>query len=87
MSLFDPPVTCVFTPAELDLITLPVVGDGGHQRLQREIIAKLNGDTAVLEDALLQKVATYAYNYGHGGYQQRFKAVIAAARRAGWSRP
>lgn len=87
MSLFDPPITCVFTDDELAIITLPVVGGGGHQRLQREIIGKLDGNTAVLEDSMLQKCARYAFDYGAGGYQGRFKVVIATARRAGWSRP
>lgn len=89
MSLFTAPVTLQFTPAEWELLEKPIVNDGGHQRLLMDIQMQMKTatQTAVLEDAQLAKAYEYAYSYGSGGYQGRFKAVLSAAFRAGWVPP
>lgn len=87
MSLFEPPTRCDFTQGELEVLLRPIEGDGGHQRFLRELTGRLQGQTLSLEDAELVKVHRYAYNYGGGGYQQAFRTIMAAARRAGWRHP
>jgi len=88
MSLFTPPVDVTFTSEELEVITRPIVGEGGHQRLLKVInlrLAHAGQQSLQFEDAELLHVARYAYSYGNGGYQDRFKEILKAARRAGWS--
>jgi len=85
MGLFREATEMQLEAAELELLGRTLEGDGGHQRLLRDIINRLGKHGELrLEDEELQKVARYAYRYGGGGYQDRFKAVLAAARRAGW---
>jgi hypothetical protein len=47
----------------------------------------VNGNTLDIEEADIVRVNRYAYAYGGGGYQNAFRAVIAAAIRAGWDAP
>lgn len=86
MNLFTPDLTVLFLPAELDVFTRPIEGDGGHQRFLRELIPRLHGLTLTVSDDELQKAYRYAFEYGHCGYQDRFKVLLAAARRQGWKR-
>lgn len=80
-------VTLRLTASERDIVTRPIVGDGGHQRLLVEIRQRLDGETLTLDGRVLDRVARYAYQYRDGGYQVRFRALVAAARRAGWTEP
>jgi len=79
------PIVCWLTPAELEKCTREVVGNGGHQRLLRKILSRLDPLTGRLEILVshLHRAAIYARAYGLGGYQQRFQAIVAAAARAG----
>lgn len=85
-NLFIGSIEMKLTPHEVELVTRPINGDGGHQGLLRAIGLELQSTgELVLEDATLLAVYKYAYDYGGGGYQDRFRAIIAAATRAGWA--
>lgn len=84
MSLFDAPVTLQFRPDEAEIVTRPIHGDGGAQMLLRELLKDYANGRLVLEVAQLDKCAVYAYRYGGGGFQERFRLILRAARRAGW---
>ena len=86
-NLFADDVDVVLTEAEWALFQRPLTGDGGAQRLLQD----LQG-TQVAERRLcltvrqLDKAYSYAYAYGTGGFEDRFRAVVAAAVRCGkWS--
>lgn len=72
------------TDSERDVITRPIIGDGGHQRLLRECLEHVRDHTLTLDVLTLDHVQRYAYDYGGGGYQDRFRTLMCAARRAGW---
>jgi len=87
VSLFDEPLTVMLTPSEVEVFTRPIVGDGGHQRLLKTLVPRLTEKGLIrCEDSELLHAARYAFDYKSGGYQDRFKVLIAAARRTGWSR-
>jgi hypothetical protein len=77
------PVRATLTAAELMLVTRSIVGNGGHQRLLRDIVRTLDRRTnsILLTMPNLAQARTYATAYGTGGYQDRFKALVAAAER------
>jgi hypothetical protein len=89
MSLFEPALALDCTQAELDILQRPIEAerDGGHQRLMREILEGLDRGKRVLliEPALLRKAEHFAYDYGPGGYQTRFRTLVSLARRQGWT--
>lgn len=89
MSLFAPDIKMQPTRAEWEILDRPIVGDGGHQDLLRECLASVDpaGGRWRLEDGLLQKCYRYAYDYGGGGYQDRFRVIVTVARRGGWVEP
>lgn len=89
MSLFDAPIRITLTPYELERFTSvsPDPSQGGPARLYIELSLIRYGDNLSLEDETLLKVNRYAYAYGSGGYQNAFRAIIAAANRAGWEAP
>ena len=72
------------TPDEYEKVTRAVNGTGGHQRLMRTVLERLDHKqkTLDLSPAQLGRVRTYAKAYGGGGYQDRFKAILAAAERS-----
>ncbi len=87
MSLFESLVFVTFTPAERDIIERPIEGNGGHQRLLSDVLDGYSRKTGVLavEPSTLRKVSAFAYDYGGGGYQVRFRTLVSAARRQGWT--
>lgn len=86
MGLFSEAVEIQLNASERAVVFRSIEGMGGHQQFLSEIIERVDpAGGLVLEDDELQKVARYAYRYGSGGYQDRFKSILAAARRAGWS--
>lgn len=72
------------TDGEREVITRPIVGDGGHQRLLSDCLQRLRGNALTLDVLTIDHVQRYAYDYGSGGYQERFRILVSAARRAGW---
>lgn len=88
MSLLLPPIVMELTDEELELVTHPTNGSGGADGLLCNVILpNLIGRVLTLEDTDLQRTRGYAYNYGDGTYQRIFRAVLAAAYRAGWVPP
>ena len=88
MSLFESALFLTFTPAERDILERPVDGpSGGHQILLRAILDGYSRKTGllVIEPAQLRKADKLAYAYGGGGYQVRFRTLVSAARRQGWT--
>ncbi len=85
MSLFSVPTLCALLEDEEAIIRRPVNGDGGAQRFLRELVARIKDNAILLEDEELRKVERYAYAYGAGGFEDRFRALLRAAWRAGWN--
>lgn len=80
-------VTINLEPAEFAFVTRTINGTGGHQGLLLILIGKLRGDGRLeLTADEIEKVRRYAQDYGPGGYQDRFKAILAALERAEESR-
>lgn len=81
-------IRLTLTEAEHERVTRVIVGSGGHQLLLRDIVKLLDRApdplSCELDQHTLQRVHRYAESYGSGGYQDRFKAIRAAAWRAGW---
>ena len=89
MSLFDEPIRYTLTPDEHAIVTRPVVGDGGAQIFLRTLLDSydVSKRTGLIEIVQLQTTMEYAYAFGGGGFQQRFRVFLDAAQRAGWDRP
>jgi hypothetical protein len=88
MSLFETLVIFDVTPAEADILARPIEGAGGHQALLRDLLRgwdPIEHPLIAAEPAALRKAAALAYDYGSGGYQIRFRTILAAARRQGWT--
>jgi hypothetical protein len=94
-TLFEPDYHCHLLPHELEKLMRPITGEpetwGGWQTFQKELIELVRpcGDCAgllVLDDLKLQRVHQYATT-NTGGFQDRFKGVLNAAIRAGWTAP
>jgi len=84
-TLFSDDYTLELTDDEAAIVGRPINGDGGAQRLLRRLHAlpaPLRAD-----DRLLDRCYHYAYAYDGGGFQDRFRAVVRAALRAGWVPP
>lgn len=87
MSLFTPAVSLEFTADEWRILHRPIIAkqDGGFQSLLRRLLADADWMHLTIEDADLQRCYRYGYDtQSGGGYEDRFKAIIRAALRAGW---
>jgi hypothetical protein len=71
------------TPEEIRLLQKPVIGRGGHQSFLRRIQTKLHGNILKLEPYDVDMMIRYAQNYGEGGFQGRYRAVLNALKRMG----
>lgn len=88
MSMFAPDIAGKFTARELKIVNRPINGPGGAQGAMRRVKASMKTDGRfIFSDELLQTCYGYAWDYGNGGYEDRFRAVIAAATRGGWIAP
>lgn len=88
MSLFDEPIRVRFSIEEWQVVTRPINGEGGAQGLLRACLdCFLEDRVLLLERQELDKCHQYAWDYGGGGFQERFRTIEAAARRAGWTAP
>jgi len=82
--LFDADVIVEFTPDEWAIFDRPVIGDGGAQNLLRELHeSQVRPRQLRTTYRLLDRAYGYAYAYGGGGFQDRFRMVVRAARRTG----
>ncbi len=88
MSLFIPPIHCYLTPSEWDTFSRSVdEPEGGMGELWYVLLQRATHGSLEVEDSELTRMYGYAYDYGSGGYQARFKALLSAAFRAGWCPP
>ena len=86
MSLFAESVRVEFTADEWAIVDRPIVGDGGAQGVLRALLrAPRDHAIIIAEFVVLDRAYLYAYSYGAGGFQDRFRVVVRAALRAGWS--
>ena len=70
------------TPAEVAIVTRTIVGLGGHQGLLLRLVPRIGRDGRLeLTADDVVRVRSYATSYGNGGYQDRFRAIVAALER------
>lgn len=55
----------------------PTAGAGGYQTLVQEIQKRLEGDKLAVDDALMERIEHYAFDYGTGGWQQLLRDLLA----------
>ena len=60
----------------MDLLMKKVNGTGGHQSLLRRLQEQLTGTKLKYDEEDFEKIKSYADDYGKGGFQDRFKAVL-----------
>lgn len=60
----------------VEAINKPVNGIGGHQQLMNKLKSQLNGIKLKYDEDDFEKLQRYANDYGQGGFQGRFKAVL-----------
>lgn len=73
-------VSIVVTPEVRHMIESHIHGSGGFQSLCKRIATKAAldpNDVAKLSVDEFKRLVTYAANYGEGGYQQRFRQLLA----------
>ena len=66
----------ILDPQAMDLLRKEVNGTGGHQSLLRRLQKQLTGTKLKYDDEDFEKIKSYAYDYGKGGFQDRFKAIL-----------
>lgn len=82
--LFADDIDVHFAPEEWVVFDRPVIGEGGAQGLLRDLHAtQVRPGQIRVSYVLLDRAYAYAYTYGSGGFQDRFRMVIKAALRTG----
>ena len=71
------------TDTEKKLLKKPINGQGGLQSLLKRVRKKLDGNILTLNPYDVDMILRYAQNYGEGGFQIRFRAILSALRRMG----
>lgn len=71
-----------FQPHEAAIFWRDIEGTGGWQSFLTEL--RIDAGRKWLELTADQLERCYRYSKGSGGYQERFKAIVRAAWRAGW---
>lgn len=78
----QPVITIVLEPAEFAIVTRTINGTGGHQGLLLRLMGKLRGDGRLeLSTEEVEQIRRYAEAYGTGGFQDRFRVLVAAIDR------
>lgn len=70
-------ITVQLSQEAIEALSKSVNGDGGHQALLRKLQRQCNGGTLELYEDDLEKLRRYSEDYGDGGYQSRFKAILS----------
>lgn len=76
-------MTAVFTREELEIVKLPVNGEGGAESLLRDLVGSLGTRRRRLtfSDDEVGRIVRYAYLYHRGGFQRRFRVIVKAMLR------
>jgi len=84
--------TLTLNPAERDLLIIQPLdsgGNGGWQNLLVKLQTQLNINTLQIDvdDADLEKIPRYAFDYGNGGWEGRLKGIFERHLGTGLGRP
>lgn len=60
-----------------------VEGEGGFQRLVRDIQTRMSDRVLELDDTLRERIEHYAYDFGSGGWQTLLRDLLAEIERKG----
>lgn len=60
----------------MDLLMKEVNGTGGHQSLLRKLQGQVADTKLKYDEEDIEKIERYARDYGKGGFQDRFKAIL-----------
>lgn len=71
------------TPATVDALNRPVVGQGGFQGLLRQVQDLLSGNELTLTPELVGKIVRYVQDYGQGGFQGRLDLILHELKSLG----
>ena len=63
----------------VDAVNKEVNGNGGHQNLMKKLQDQYDCGNGVLkyDDSDLEKLMRYSSKYGKGGFQDRFRVILA----------
>jgi len=76
------PVLVELTVDELAIVTRTIVGLGGMQGFLLRLVPRITKDRRlVLAPNEVAQIRRYATDYGPGGYEDRFRAIVAAIER------
>ena len=67
----------VLSKALRERLSTPTVGSGGYQALVQEIQKRQVGGELAVDDALVERIEHYAFDYGSGGWQQLLRDLLA----------
>ena len=72
-------VTAHLAASDVATLRKPVNGQGGMQTLLRNLQERVGDDgTLLLTRAEVEKIRRYAKEYGEGGFQNRFRMILAS---------
>ena len=60
----------------LEALNMPIIGNGGFQSFMRKLQNQCQNGVLTYDDADLQTLIGYSNNYGSGGYENRFRAIL-----------
>lgn len=61
---------------DLEVLSRPVVGEGGFQTLLRRLQASITGRELIVDEETLSMMSRYAESYGDGGWQERLRRLV-----------
>ena len=71
---------------EVDRLSRPIRGRGGHQTLLRSLAGARHGQVQFVSPVNRNKVLSYAWDYGEGSFQNRIRSLalkLLAAEASG----
>jgi hypothetical protein len=69
--------TIVLSKPLQERLSAPTAGAGGYQTLVQEIQKRLERERLDVDDALVERIEHYAFDYGAGGWQQLLRDLLA----------
>lgn len=67
----------------IEELNKPISGKGGNQDFLKKLKSQYDHNDKILEydDNDLEKLKRYANEYGNGGFQTRFKAILSCVEK------